>query len=175
MARRRGGTRRYRGRARTRPYGTSVNGPPIEVTIPVPVNARFRTVEYRYPEQIQRARRVVRRSLRTLPVRYVLRTVRVLGTPRIPPSVRGSYVTLDRYGRLNIHSRKQWKGVMVTELDRRRYLEGKKNYKKHSHGQLDSRGADYLGIVAAAHKMGLSNERIMDAAMVARSLRYGRR
>jgi hypothetical protein len=175
MARRRGGTRRY-SRARTRRSGVPVSEirPTITVTVPVPVNVRARTVSYTYPQQIQRSRRVVRRQLSPLQTRYVMRRVRVV-LPRHLPVVRGSYVSIDRNGRLNNHSRRQLEALLAVENNRRRYRERKWRGRKARNGQLESAGSTHAGLVAEAVRRGLSAETIQDAAMVARALeRSGR-
>lgn len=131
-------------------------------------------MSYAYPSQIQRSRRVSRKQLRPLPVRYRLARVAVR-VPRTLPLVKNSYVSLDRYGRLTRHSRRQLVAAMATENNRRRYLEGKRRHRRANHGQLDSPLRDRLGIVAEAHRRGMSIEAIADAALVARGYEQGAR
>lgn len=180
MAKKRGGSRRSsrtRGRSHSRPSEVQYDGRlsrTVTVVVPLPVTRRVRSVSYTYPNQIIRSNRVIRRPLRPLPVRYAMRRVRVV-LPHHLPVVRGSYVSIDRYGRLNTHSRRQLEKILIMENNRRRYLEGKRRHRSGRDGQLESPGSTHLGIVAEAVRRNLSPEAIQDAAMVARALAKPRR
>lgn len=141
----------------------------VYVTVPVPSYLRTRTVSYTYPYQYSRARRVVRVPLVVRPTRYELRRIAVR-VPRHLPLVKPSYVSLVR-GRLNIHSRRQTRVLIQKgEFNRARNEERKGRRRQARNGQLDSVRSDRHGIIAAANAMGLSPQRIADAAMVSRAV-----
>lgn len=139
----------------------------------VAFKARREIYPYPYPSQIQKRGRVVRVPLALRRERFVPVTV-AIRMPRQLPVVRGSYVSLSR-NRINIHSRKQVERLEdAQERNRRRYVERKGNHRKARYGQIDSRGAAHLGIVAESFKRGNSIDQIADAALVARALRQRR-
>lgn len=169
MARVRGAQRRSRVRSRDhRERSRARQVTALSVTVPVPVTSVVRTVRYSYPLSIQRQRRVVRTTLRTLPVIYRMQRVRVI-IPRHLPLVGASYVSVVN-GRKTIHSRRQTIALLQQENNRRRYLEGKHKRRSARNGQLESFDRDRLGIVAEAARRGLSPEKIADAALVSRGL-----
>lgn len=152
-----------------RPYKGRVFTVTTYLPRPVAYKVRREIYPYPYPNQLQKRGRVIRLALRPSRVPYVKAKVRIR-LPRQLPLVRGSYVSLTG-DRLNIHSYRQVKGLInAQEFNRRRYSEYKRNHRKASHGQLDSRGSQRLGLVANASRRGYSIDKIADAALVARAL-----
>lgn len=141
---------------------------------PVAIKARREIYPYPYPAQRQLKGRVIREPLRSSRHRLIKTTIRIR-LPRQLPVVRGSYVSLAD-GRLNIHSKYQLERMFnAQELNRRRYSEYKRNKRKASHGQLDSRGSQRFGSVAHAYRQGASIDKIADAALGARAVSQNRR
>lgn len=145
----------------------------VTVPLPRPLARRVRRVTYVYPRSRVQATRVVRVPLAPKARGFVLRRVLVL-LPAVLPSAEPSYVSVDR-GRLNIHSRRQQlRQLRRFELNRRRYQEHKDGRHKARNGQLESVSSDRFGIIAEAHRRGLSARRLADAALVSRALTGGR-
>lgn len=140
----------------------------VTVVVPMPVGLRPRIAYYKYPSPRQRSRRVIRQPLGRRG-RYVLRKVAVV-VPRTLPTVRGSYVSVDRYHRLNIHSHRQLRSVLDREYHRERYSEDKRNRRSARNGQLESVRADRAGIIGAAAAMGVGAAQLADTALVSRAL-----
>lgn len=142
----------------------------VTVVVPMPVGLRPRIAYYKYPMPRQRLRRVIRQPLGRRG-RYALRKVSVV-VPRTLPTVRGSYVSVDRYNRLNIHSHRQLRAVLEREYNRARNSEDKRSRRSARNGQLESVRADRAGIIGAASSMGLGAASIADAALVSRALGF---
>jgi len=140
------------------------------VPLPLAVRSRREVYSYPFPAQAQRRRRVLRTVVAAPKGRMVRAAVRIRLPARLP-AVKGSYVSV-RGSTVNVHSANQVRRLLALgELNRRRYREDKTNRRKARHGQLDSPGAFFEGIVGHAIRRGLSIGEIADAALVARALR----
>lgn len=157
-----------------RPYSGRVFTVSVALPRPVAIKARREIYTYPYPKQVQKRGRTIRLSLARSRIPMVKTKVRIR-LPRQLPLVRGSYVSLAD-GRLNIHSRYQLERLYhAQEFNRRRYGEYKRNRRKASHGQLDSRGSQRFGSVAHAYRQGSSIDKIADAALAVRAIAQNRR
>lgn len=146
----------------------------VKSYLPLAVARRARQKVYAYPHPLQKQKqgRVIRTPLhvrsKMVPVHIKIRV------PARLPLVRSSYVSVHR-GVLNVHSANQLSRVVQRrELNRRRYVESKRNRRFAAHGQLDSPGASAFGSVAYTAAIGGNSRQLADAALIARAVLKGR-
>lgn len=157
-----------------RPYRGRVFTVQTYLPRPVALQARREIYPYPYPKPLQKRGRTIRLALRPTHARLVPAKVKIR-LPRRLPLIGGSYVSLAD-GRINIHSYNQVRRLIdAQEFNRRRYSEYKRNHRKASHGQIDSRGSQRFGSVAHAYRSGRSIDQIADAALAVRAISQARR
>lgn len=147
----------------------------VQVSIHVPARLARRlpsVIDYRQPLSFGAPDRTARVPLRSRKEKTVLKKFKVRMPAKLPKQ-RAAYMMF-RQGQLNIYGKKQTARTLITEPNRKRKDERKRNKKRGHANQLSSLRHDRLGIVSASVNRGASPSSVADAAMVARALKLWR-